>query len=128
MGMTKDGKLFVWGHNEIYELGLGTQEDALSPVPLLGPWEEKKLVSFGCVHTTSFALTSDGDLYVWGTEEEGRIGLGKKESSHEPCLWSGFKWKPPDSVEERWKETFRWLRPTRIPSSTGSRSKYFITL
>ena len=76
---TAAGKLYVCGTGESNKLGLGNTSDletptlveALAEVPI-------KHVSCGRYHTA--ALAADGDVYAWGLESSGQLGLGSKRT------------------------------------------------
>lgn len=43
-----------------------------------------------CGSEHSFALTKDGELYSWGLNFKGQLGLGDFENRHEPSLVEGL--------------------------------------
>jgi hypothetical protein len=43
-----------------------------------------------CGAENSFALTTEGDLYSWGLNFKGQLGLGDFENRTEPCLIDSF--------------------------------------
>lgn len=75
-------KLYAWGYNGEGELGNGTTSDAGSPVLIPNPtgvtaW---KWVSAGADH--SMALATDGQLYAWGANVFGQLGLPQDSALH----------------------------------------------
>ena len=56
-----DSTLWVWGKNNIGQLGNGTTSDCLRPVKIM---DNVKQVSTGFAHT--LALCCDGSLWAWG--------------------------------------------------------------
>ncbi|KNC97488.1 uncharacterized protein SPPG_07403 [Spizellomyces punctatus DAOM BR117] len=76
--VTADGSLLAAGANDRGQLGIpGTRElHTFSPVaiPIVFPSPVFRYVACGWDHT--LALTSDGDLYVFGSNEFGQLGLG----------------------------------------------------
>src|SRR5215831_8879023 len=70
-------KLLAWGVNDVGQLGNGTKTD-FSKVPVLAilpKGTRLRSVSAGCGF--SLAVTTRGKLLSWGTNRDGRLGLGK---------------------------------------------------
>lgn len=77
MGLTTDGRLFGWGDNGSRQLGDGTTTDQLEPVEIdSGPLSGKTVISYAVGNGTSFAVTSDGEVYAWGSNSSGQLGDG----------------------------------------------------
>jgi alpha-tubulin suppressor-like RCC1 family protein len=70
--LLSDGSILLWGS----ELGLKNTKKSFNPFRLLAPGRVTSLAG-GWAH--SMALTEGGNLYVWGENEDGKLGLGKKE-------------------------------------------------
>jgi len=74
LALRSDGTLWAWGSNENGQTGLGiTAGDQTTPaqVGTVTNWTQ---VSAGANH--SHAIRSDGTLWAWGTNADGRTGLG----------------------------------------------------
>ena len=73
-GINEQGALFCWGNNPRGQLGLGDQENQVSPqeVETSSIWSK---LSAGSGH--SCAIQDNGSLWCWGNGEEGRLGLGE---------------------------------------------------
>ncbi len=67
-----EGNLWIWGRNAYGELGIGSRENAASPVKVM---EDVAAVSLGDGVTA--ALKTDGSLWMWGSNYHGQIGIGK---------------------------------------------------
>lgn len=65
----REGK---WGWNEHGQLGDGTRTDRDTPVKIM---DHVASVSLVLMH--SAAVKTDGSLWVWGSNTDGRLGLGK---------------------------------------------------
>jgi len=77
-----DGSLWTWGYDAYGQLGLGsTNDDRSSPeqVGLLTNWSS---VSCGDSHTT--AVKTNGTLWSWGRNSNGRLGLGDVDFRSSP--------------------------------------------
>jgi len=76
--------LLSWGVNDVGQLGNGTKTD-FSKVPvraILPDGTRLRSVSAGCGF--SLAVTTSGKLLSWGTNRDGRLGLGKGSPRSSP--------------------------------------------
>jgi alpha-tubulin suppressor-like RCC1 family protein len=77
-----DGTLWAWGNNTNGQLGDGTVVFKSSPVQIgaLTNWTHVSAGGNG----TSGALTSAGELYAWGRNNDGQLGLNDTVSRSSP--------------------------------------------
>lgn len=87
MVITDDGEVYGWGHNNVGQLGVKSANQYLHPdhglnnVPnLVGITIQK--IACGCTHV--LALSDKGDLYVWGGNDFGQLGVGNKINGFSP--------------------------------------------
>jgi alpha-tubulin suppressor-like RCC1 family protein len=84
--LTHCGKVYVAGRNTLNELGIEeigesssvfreVKFSAKSSIPI-------RLIATGLSH--NFALTADDELYAWGWNKKGQLGLGHKEEIKKP--------------------------------------------
>ena len=80
---TNEGSRSVasWGWNQSCQLGRSGQENLPSIIEAL-EGENPISVSGGRAH--SLVLTSEGDLWVWGSGRNGRLGLGSSSDETDP--------------------------------------------
>ncbi|ETV87748.1 hypothetical protein H257_01218 [Aphanomyces astaci] len=77
-----DGHVYSWGSASTGKLGVGLLDDSyeqFAMYPMLVPFPNRKRfrqVSCGRAHTG--AVSTDGDLYMWGCANGGRLGLGER--------------------------------------------------
>jgi alpha-tubulin suppressor-like RCC1 family protein len=71
----KDGNVFAWGMNFTGQLGTGTY-DSGSNVPVKVLDLDVDIVDIATTFFSSYALSADGRLWVWGNNEFGQLGLG----------------------------------------------------
>ncbi len=77
----KNGNVYAWGDNEFAQLGSGNTND--SHVALhIDPTDLTNIVSVAAGCFSSYALSSDGSLWVWGDNEYGELGLGTTTSHY----------------------------------------------
>lgn len=79
-----DGRLFAMGDNEYGQLGIKrdeTSEDNCMVTPVLIPsfGTEKNVKQIGCGDDFSAALTTTNDVYTWGRNQLGQLGLGESQ-------------------------------------------------
>jgi alpha-tubulin suppressor-like RCC1 family protein len=76
LGLKADGTLWAWGTNVQGELGLGFTDSNDHPVPVqVEGFDGIYWVAVAAGHSHSIGLTSDGNLWAWGRNGEGQLGL-----------------------------------------------------
>lgn len=73
--LTEGGKVYAAGGNNEGQLGLGDTEDRNTFHPICFFTSQHQLKQLSAGSNTSAALTVDGDLFMWGDNSEGQIGL-----------------------------------------------------
>jgi alpha-tubulin suppressor-like RCC1 family protein len=68
-----NGTLFVWGFGSGGRLGLGKLETKFTPTPVVFD-RRIHITSVQLGHTHTIALSSDGIVYTWGSNEYGQLG------------------------------------------------------
>jgi alpha-tubulin suppressor-like RCC1 family protein len=76
-----DGTLWIWGFNNLGQLGLGDSDNRSSPVQV-GSLTNWKQTSIGSNHTS--CIKTDGTLWGWGFNVYGQLGLGDSNSPNSP--------------------------------------------
>ena len=75
-----NGELWTWGDGWSGQLGLGDNDDRLTPVRVgTDLW---KSVSIGTGHTV--AVNTKGELWTWGMNSSGQLGNGTAASNNAP--------------------------------------------
>lgn len=81
--LSESGNLYMFGSNCVHQLGVGPADEyvcALMPVRLHGELEGHRIVDVALGGVHSFALTESGEVFCWGWNDEGRLGLPKEQS------------------------------------------------
>ncbi len=83
LAITTKGHLLSWGFNDDGELGIGTQTASLRPVRVEFPAGVKvRIVAAGQQH--SLAVSTTGQLYGWGFNQDGELGDGTTMDTDTP--------------------------------------------
>lgn len=75
----EDGRLFTWGANEFGKLGVGDEKTRFEPTAVVTPnGETVAQLSLGSLYAG--AVSSSGQLFMWGYGGHGNLGLGSRKS------------------------------------------------
>jgi len=89
VALTEDGKIFSWGGGGSFfnkgQCGHGNNEDTITP-EIIKDLETKTVVDVSCGGYHTLALTSDNELYSWGSGLYGECGFGAFVHSNVPRL------------------------------------------
>jgi len=94
-GIKQDGTLWTWGRNQGGRLGTNQETDVIprvsSPVQVPGTTWKQVVVQ----PSTTAAIKTDGTLWTWGSNTDGRLGINQPTSSHRssPTQIPGTNWK-----------------------------------
>ncbi|XP_028786192.1 ultraviolet-B receptor UVR8 isoform X2 [Neltuma alba] len=81
--LTDDGRVYATGLNDFGQLGISeSKQYSVEPIQVFGLKKEIVKISAGYSH--SCAITVDGELYMWGRNTSGQLGLGKRAESVVP--------------------------------------------
>lgn len=88
-----DGTLWLWGSNNAGQLGTGTTTHRSSPVQTVSSGTNWLMVSCGANHTAT--IKTDGSLWLWGSNDNGRLGNNSISSVSSPVqtVSGGTNWK-----------------------------------
>lgn len=75
--LTSDGEVWSWGWGAHGQLGLGDTKDRDVPT-IIPELSQEGVCSLSCGDRHSFAITKDGRVFGWGSNEFGQLGCGKK--------------------------------------------------
>ena len=78
-----DGSLWIWGANEEGGLGQNDTNERSSPVQVPGTWSTTVRPTGQGYGRTTFAVKSDGSLWVWGQNQNGGFGVNKGPSGYD---------------------------------------------
>jgi len=88
VGITTAGRLYTWGYNNVGQLGDITLVSKSSPILVSGPVTTSwSVVSAGVSNCLAIATT--GQLYGWGLNTSGQLGINSATTVSSPVLVSG---------------------------------------
>ncbi len=85
--------LYAWGWNAKGQLGIGNTINQLTPQKITLPDGVTSWTTVACGVLHSLAVGNDGNLYTWGDNEHGQLGIGTTSDNSMPV-----KVTLPDSV------------------------------
>lgn len=87
LGLRSDGTLWAWGYNTSGQLGLGsTCYSVATPTQVPGDVDWARV---DAEYDYSMGIDRDGDLYSWGNNYKGILGLGDSTNRKSPALVGG---------------------------------------
>lgn len=89
--LTEKGQVWSWGWGAHGQLGLGDIKDRDTPT-VIEELSHERILMLSCGDRHSFAVTEDGKVYGWGSNEFGQLGCGKKHDTIlRPCIIEGLQ-------------------------------------
>uniref|UniRef100_A0A2K6DEK5 HECT and RLD domain containing E3 ubiquitin protein ligase 5 n=1 Tax=Macaca nemestrina TaxID=9545 RepID=A0A2K6DEK5_MACNE len=91
LALSKGGELFAWGQNLHGQLGVGRKFPSTTTPQIVEHLAGVPLAQISAGEAHSMALSMSGNIYSWGKNEFGQLGLGHTESMEHilrflPCL------------------------------------------
>ena len=82
LALTASGEVYTWGRNHVGQLGIGnTNNDQLIPTKVRS---DKRFVAIAAGGWHSMALTAFGELWTWGGNDYGQLGIGNTQNQLTP--------------------------------------------
>uniref|UniRef100_A0A3Q0R638 Regulator of chromosome condensation (RCC1) and BTB (POZ) domain containing protein 1 n=1 Tax=Amphilophus citrinellus TaxID=61819 RepID=A0A3Q0R638_AMPCI len=85
MALTLDGEVFAWGYNNCGQIGSGSTANQPYPRKVTGCLQGKTAAGITCGQTSSMALVDNGEVYGWGYNGNGQLGIGNNGNQLTPC-------------------------------------------
>ncbi|XP_037767220.1 probable E3 ubiquitin-protein ligase HERC1 isoform X1 [Chelonia mydas] len=118
VALTKGGHVYTFGQDRLIGLPEGRARNHNRPqqVPVLsGIFIED--IAVGAEHT--LALSSSGDVYAWGSNSEGQLGLGHTNHVREPTLITVLQGKNIRQISAGRCHSAAWTAPPVPPRAPG---------
>ncbi|XP_075998040.1 putative E3 ubiquitin-protein ligase HERC3 isoform X5 [Genypterus blacodes] len=84
VALTKDGQVYTWGQDTSGQLGLGKRRPGASSPQHLRSLSGMPLVQIAAGGDQSFALSVSGNVFSWGRNNCGQLGLGDTTDRQTP--------------------------------------------
>lgn len=90
------GQLFSWGCNLFGQLGLGSRDQQEIQKPsLIKKLATMNIVQMSCGGNHCLAMTKNGEIYSWGSNAFGQLGIGTKGNCISvPTRITALEWTP----------------------------------
>ncbi|EZA54598.1 hypothetical protein DMN91_007313 [Ooceraea biroi] len=76
LALTEDGEVYAWGQNNCGQVSSGLSTNQGTPRQVSSSLAGKKVVCIACGQTSSMAVTENGEVYGWGYNGVGQLGIG----------------------------------------------------
>lgn len=84
--LTNDNKVYAIGRKDYGRLGLGDVAKDVEELTLINSLNKHDIVGVACGENNSFAITKNGQIYVWGMGTNSQLGTGDDDDVLEPKL------------------------------------------
>ncbi|OCT70081.1 probable E3 ubiquitin-protein ligase HERC4 isoform X2 [Xenopus laevis] len=84
LALNDKGQVFSWGHAAHGQIGVSIAEDYIRVPRNIKSLSDIQIVQVACGHHHSLALSKESNIYSWGQNQYGQLGLGsekRKESA-----------------------------------------------
>ncbi|XP_056907494.1 RCC1 and BTB domain-containing protein 1 isoform X1 [Takifugu flavidus] len=85
MALTDSGEVYAWGYNNCGQVGSGSTANQPTPRRVSSCLQNRVAVSIVCGQTSSLAVVDNGEVYGWGYNGNGQLGLGNNGNQLTPC-------------------------------------------
>ena len=86
--LNENGEVYSFGNNEQGQLGLGNNEESYNSPQLISSLKDVEFIECGENHT--FCKTLNNEIYCWGKNEYGQLGLENTDNQNTPILCSSL--------------------------------------
>jgi len=83
--LAANGEVYCWGSNNCGQLGTGSTSNQSVPKKIAGLLGSKRVLSISCGQSFTIARTDEGELYSWGYNGNGQLGIGNTANQQTPC-------------------------------------------
>ncbi|XP_028275745.1 RCC1 and BTB domain-containing protein 2 [Parambassis ranga] len=85
IALTTDGEVYAWGYNNSGQVGSGSTANQPTPRRVSSCLQSKVVVNIACGQLCSMAVLDNGEIYGWGYNCNGQLGLGNNGNQQTPC-------------------------------------------
>ncbi|CAJ0922686.1 unnamed protein product, partial [Mesorhabditis belari] len=84
LALSESGEVFAWRHNSFGQLGLGHNNQHCPTPVLVTALSGQKIIQIACGGHHSAALSDRGELFCWGLNSSGQLGIGSMINQDSP--------------------------------------------
>ncbi|XP_010884619.1 RCC1 and BTB domain-containing protein 1 isoform X2 [Esox lucius] len=85
LALTHDGEVFAWGYNNCGQVGSGSTANQPTPRRVTNCLQGKVVMGIACGQTSSMAVLDNGEVFGWGYNGNGQLGVGNNGNQLTPC-------------------------------------------
>uniref|UniRef100_A0A8C6UBI5 Regulator of chromosome condensation (RCC1) and BTB (POZ) domain containing protein 1 n=1 Tax=Neogobius melanostomus TaxID=47308 RepID=A0A8C6UBI5_9GOBI len=85
LALTHDGEVFAWGYNNCGQIGSGSTANQPYPRRVTGFLQGRTAMSISCGQTSSMSVCDNGEVFGWGYNGNGQLGIGNNGNQMTPC-------------------------------------------
>ncbi|XP_036838558.1 RCC1 and BTB domain-containing protein 1 isoform X5 [Oncorhynchus mykiss] len=85
LALTHDGEVFAWGYNNCGQVGSGATANQPTPRRVTNCLQGKVVMGIACGQTSSMAVLDNGEVFGWGYNGNGQLGVGNNGNQLTPC-------------------------------------------
>uniref|UniRef100_F1L139 RCC1 and BTB domain-containing protein 1 n=1 Tax=Ascaris suum TaxID=6253 RepID=F1L139_ASCSU len=89
LALSQNGEVFSWGHNAFGQLGLGSTTVGIAPSLVGDTLSGHNVVQIACGSHHSVAVTDRGEIFAWGRNSCGQVGIGSNVNQDLPRQVTG---------------------------------------
>ena len=77
--------MYAWGENTSRQVGSSVNVNEGTPMKVNSTLTDKRVVCISCGQSSSMVVTDNGEIYSWGCNEVGQLGIGNYANHANPC-------------------------------------------
>lgn len=89
--VTDTGDIYTWGQNNCGQVGSGSSTNQATPRRVSSPFTGKRVVSISCGQSSTMVVLESGEVYGWGYNGNGQLGIGNNINQLNPCRVTGLQ-------------------------------------
>lgn len=85
LALTCAGEVYAWGQNNCGQVGSGSTTNQPTPRKVTSGIGGRRCIGIACGQTSSMAVMENGEVFGWGYNGNGQLGLGNNVNQTSPC-------------------------------------------